>query len=154
MAKLRAGWTSKTASRRQRTKVANGSSLLPGVAGTSVWCRRMKEIMADSISDLGGMDCVSANEKNLIRRAATLTVEAERLEQRFALAEVANPEELDIYGRITGHLRRTLDAIGMKRRPRNVGGSFGDLMLDDIRTQRERAEHAVADPAAGNEGQP
>jgi hypothetical protein len=151
MAKLRDGWTDKTISRRGRSRVANGTSLIAGVNGNSVWCRRMKEIMGDMASDLGGPDEVSANEKNLIRRAATLSVEAERLEKRFALSEAADPESIDIYGRITGHLRRTLEALGMKRRPRPVNGlSLGELMLnqDRLDMQEAAAKQAAAQARA------
>jgi hypothetical protein len=67
--------------------------------------------MSDMVQDLGGPGEVSANEKNLIRRAATLTVEAERLEKRFALSDASDPDDIDVYGRITGHLRRTTNVI-------------------------------------------
>jgi hypothetical protein len=134
----------------RRSRVATGKSLIPGVSGNSFWVRRVREIMSDMVQDLGGPGEVSANEKNLIRRAATLTIEAERLEKRFALSDAADPDDIDVYGRITGHLRRTLDAIGMKRRPRQVGESLGDLMKADLQAQREKAEQGeVVDVIAG-----
>jgi hypothetical protein len=102
----------------------------------------MKELMSDMIQDLGGPSEVSSNERNLIRRAAALSVEAERLEKRFALSDAAVPEDIDVYGRITGHLRRTLDAIGMKRRPRQIGPSLGSMMVEDLKQQAQQVEKA------------
>jgi hypothetical protein len=105
---------------RQRSRIANGSALLPGVDGRSAWVRRAKEVIASHISDMGGVDNTSAAERSIIRRASTLTVELERLEARFALAGEASPEDLDVYARVTANLRRLLEAVGLHRRPRDV----------------------------------
>ena len=72
---------------RRKSKQANGSALLPGVDGRSAWVRRAKELISDHTSDLGGIDNVSAAERSIVRRACVLTVELERYEKRFALAE-------------------------------------------------------------------
>jgi hypothetical protein len=39
-----------------RTAVGNGTTLLPGVSGRSLWARRAKEVISDIVSDLGGAD--------------------------------------------------------------------------------------------------
>jgi hypothetical protein len=105
---------------RQRSRITNGSALLPGVDGRSPWVRRCKDVIAAHLSDLGGEDNTSAAERSIIRRASVLTVELERLEARFALAERASPEDLDLYQRAAGNLRRLLEAVGIQRRPRDV----------------------------------
>ena len=105
---------------RQKTKQANGSALLPGVDGRSAWVRRAKELISDHTSDLGGIDNVSAAERSIIRRACVLTVELERMERTFTLAGEASAEDLDIYARVAGNLRRLLEAVGLQRRARNV----------------------------------
>ena len=105
---------------RQRSRITNGSALLPGVDGRSPWVRRCKDVIAAHLSDLGGEDNTSAAERSIIRRASVLTVELERLEARFALAEQASPEDLDLYQRAAGNLRRLLEAVGIQRRPRDV----------------------------------
>jgi hypothetical protein len=51
----------------QRSRVANGSALLPGVDGRSAWVRRCKELIADHLADLGGEDNCSAAERSIIR---------------------------------------------------------------------------------------
>jgi hypothetical protein len=104
----------------QRSRVANGSALLPGVDGRSTWVRRCKELIADHLADLGGEDNTSAAERSIIRRAAVLTTELERLEVRFALAGEASADDLDLYQRTAGNLRRLLEAVGLQRRPRDV----------------------------------
>ncbi|MCJ2052797.1 hypothetical protein [Methylobacterium sp. J-070] len=88
--------------------------------GRSAWARRMRDLMALHLSDLGGEAAVSAAEKSIIRRAATLTVELERMEERFATDGEADADALDLYSRTSGNLRRLLEAIGLRRRPRDV----------------------------------
>jgi hypothetical protein len=105
---------------RQRSRVANGSALLPGIDGRSAWVRRCKEIIADHTSDLGGADNCSAAERSIVRRASVMTVELERLEAKFATAGEADPNELDQYARVAANLRRLLEAVGLQRRPREV----------------------------------
>ena len=69
----------------QKSRITNGSALLPGVDGRSPWVRRAKDIISEALADLGGVDNTSAAERSLIRRSAVLTVELERLEEKFAL---------------------------------------------------------------------
>ena len=105
---------------RQKSKITNGSVLLPGVDGRSPWVRRCKDVIAAHLSDMGGEDNTSAAERSIIRRAAVLTTELELLEVRFATAGEASTEDLDIYARIAANLRRLLEAVGLKRVPHDV----------------------------------
>jgi hypothetical protein len=104
----------------QRSRISNGSALLPGVDGRSGWIRRCKDLIAEHLSDLGGFDNASAAERSIVRRASVITVELERLEAKFALAGEASPQDLDIYQRTAGNLRRLLEAVGLQRRVRDV----------------------------------
>jgi hypothetical protein len=113
---------------RQRSRITNGSALLPGVDGRSPWVRRCKDIIAAHLSDLGGEANTSTAERSLIRRAAVLTTELERLEIKFALAGEANADEIDLYARTSGNLRRLLEAIGIQRRPRNRTPNLKDYL--------------------------
>jgi hypothetical protein len=103
-----------------RSKVGNGRALLPGVDGRSIWARRCRDVVAGHVADLGGLDNCSAAERSIIRRAACLTVELERLEVRFATADQADPGDLDLYTRASGNLRRLLEAIGLERRAKDI----------------------------------
>jgi hypothetical protein len=103
-----------------RSRVSNGSAVLPGVDGRSTWVRRLRDLMGLHLSDLGGDDAVSEAERSIIRRVATLTVELERMEAGFAVAGEAQPDQLDLYQRTANSLRRLLEAIGVQRRSRDV----------------------------------
>jgi hypothetical protein len=102
--------------RAQKSRLTN-RALLPGIDGRSAWVRRCKDVIEQHLADLP--DATTA-ERSIIRRAAVLTTELERLEQKFALAGEANPFDLDLYQRTAGGLRRLLEAIGLERRLRDV----------------------------------
>jgi hypothetical protein len=80
------------------------------------WARRLKELVVAHIQDLGGEGAISAAELSIVRRAATLEVELELLEARFARVGQASSEDLDLYQRTAGNLRRLFDGIGLQRR--------------------------------------
>ena len=107
--------------RSGRSSITNGSKLLPGVDGRSPWVRRCKDIIAAHVADLGGIDNVSEAEKTIVRRCAVLTTALERLEVKFAQVNGdVDRDDLDLYQRTAGNLRRLLEAIGLRRRPRDV----------------------------------
>ena len=77
-------------------------------------------LIREHLSDLGGPANASAAERSIVRRAAVITTELEQLEAQFALAGIANPEDFDLYLRGSNNLRRLLEAIGLRRRPRDI----------------------------------
>lgn len=107
-----------------RSRVTNGSEVLPGVDGRSAWVRRLRDLINLHVSDLGGDANVSEAERSLVRRAATLTVELERMEAGFATAGEARASDLDLYQRTAGNLRRILESLGLERRQRDVTPSL------------------------------
>ncbi len=123
-----------------RTRIANGSSILPReVDGRTLWAKRLREIVEAHTADMGGSEACSVAERSLIRRAAALEVELERLETKFALAGEAEDSSLDLYGRTAGNLRRLLEATGLKRRPRDVTPSLKEYL---------NARHGIIDAEA------
>ena len=105
-----------------RSRVSNGSKLGPEMDGRSTWARRMRDVIEDLSADLGGYDDLSEARKNIVRRCATLTVELERLESKFARREPETPD-LDAYNRIAGNLRRLLESLGLEKhapQPRDI----------------------------------
>jgi hypothetical protein len=120
---------------RQKSRIANGSALLSGVDGRTLWVRRCKELLAAHIADLGGPDNCSTAEQSIVRRAAVLNVELERLEQGFALAGEASAEAIDLYARVAANLRRLLESVGLRRRARNVTPTLSEYLAS-----REAAE--------------
>ncbi len=79
----------------------------------------MRDLIALMTVDAGGDDLLTEGQRALIRRAAVLTVECERMEVKFANDE-ATPKMLEEYGRATNTLRRTLETIGLKRVARDI----------------------------------
>jgi hypothetical protein len=112
----------------QRSAVTNGQRLFvrrTGGDGRGPWARRMRDVIELHISDLGGIEAASEAEKSIIRRAATLTIELERLEAKFStLPQGPRDNDLDMYQRCSNSLRRLLESIGIQRRPRDVTPSL------------------------------
>ena len=125
-----------------RSRISNGSHILPGVDGRSTWARRLRDLIALHLSDLGGDDAVSEAERSIVRRVATLTVELERMESGFALAGEALPGQIDLYQRTANSLRRLLEAIGIERRQRDVTPSLADI-ADEIAAEEAEREAAA-----------
>jgi hypothetical protein len=112
----------------QRSRVTNGSALLIGVDGRSPWIRRCRDLIELHVADLGGEENTSAAERSIIRRACVMTVELERLETKFAKAGQASADDLDLYQRTAGNLRRLLEATGLKRRARNITPTVAEYL--------------------------
>jgi hypothetical protein len=114
-----------------RSRVTNGSHVLPGIDGRSTWARRFRDLMALHISDLGGDEHISEAQRSIVRRTATLEVQLERLELKFALADPAQPVEavdLDLYQRASNTMRRHLETLGIKRISRDVTPDIGSYV--------------------------
>ena len=122
-----------------RSRITNGSTLLPGVDGRSAWVRRCKDVIAAYQSDIPD---ASTAERSIIRRASVMTVELERLEAKFAKAGEADADELDQYARVSANLRRMLEAIGLQRRPRDITPSTFDEIAREI-DDKKHAEEAA-----------
>lgn len=105
---------------RNKSATTNGR-MLPGIDGRNAWARRARDVLREHISDLGGEENTSAAERSLGRRAAALSTELEMLEAKFARAGHAEAEDLDLYIRASGGLRRLLESVGLQRRAREVG---------------------------------
>jgi hypothetical protein len=126
---------------RQKSRITNGSALLPGVDGRSPWIRRCKDVIASHLSDAPD---ASAAERSIIRRASVLTVELERMERQFALAGEANPAQLDLYARVAANLRRLLEAVGLERRAKTVTADGVEIEAFSPMRARWAAEEAAA----------
>jgi hypothetical protein len=96
------------------------------------------------LSDLGGIDAASEAERSIIRRAACLTVELERLELDFALAGAAKPEQIDLYQRVSNTLRRHLESVGLKRVPRDVTPDLQTYLRSKVEADDSASEQVGA----------
>jgi hypothetical protein len=111
------------ARRSHRSRVGNGSSLLPNCDGRSLWARLMRDTLQNLQAHCGGE--LSETQRLAARRVSTLEAELVYLEDKFARAraEGREPEiaELDLYGRLADRQRRLAEAaLGWKRVPRDV----------------------------------
>jgi hypothetical protein len=86
------------ASPRSRSAVSNGKRLHVIAPGDTKWARRFRDVFAEIVSDLGGADALSEGERQLARRAATISLACERLEARAVAGEEI---DLEIYGQLT-----------------------------------------------------
>ena len=68
-----------------RSAVTNGSQLFAEkLDQRSAWARRFRDLIQLHLLDLGGAEDCSEAQVSLVRRAATLEIELERLEYEFA----------------------------------------------------------------------
>jgi hypothetical protein len=128
---------------RQRSKVGNGNKLLPGIDGRSAWARRYKDILHAFVSDAGGADAISEAEHAILRRAATLATECERIEALFAVNGCADPSELDLHAKTSAVLSRLLEKVGLKRRVIDVVPSVAEFAAEFAREKATKVESLV-----------
>lgn len=128
-----------------RSAISNGSVLLHDLDHRSGWARRLRDLINDHVSDLGGPDLLSSSELILIRRAAMLCLQCEMQEQRWAQEHegVAGPKQLMEYGRATNTLRRVLESLGLKRRQKDVTPTLNEYIAS--KRQDEVAEYDEVD---------
>ena len=98
-----------------RSRVSNGKALLPGnIDGRSTWVRRLRDLIAMHIADLGGEGAISEAERPSCG-GHTLVTELERLETRFADAGGATADAWTF----TPTVRQpapAVEAMGLQRR--------------------------------------
>jgi hypothetical protein len=107
--------------KKLRSSISNGSTTLSGVDHRSATMRRLKDLITDQVSDLGGADALSTAEVALVRRAAMLTLQTELMESRWQANDgEASAQQLECYQRTANTLRRLLESLGLERRSRDV----------------------------------
>ena len=105
-----------------RSAISNGSTMfLADIDERSTWARRLRDLIGDHVCDLGGQDMVSSAEMILVRRASMICLQLEMMESDWANNDgEASPQALQNYQRCVNTLRRTLEALGLKRRARDI----------------------------------
>jgi hypothetical protein len=105
-----------------RSKLSNGKKLLPLTDGRSATARRFKDLVEDIAADLGGKDRLSEGQRQLIRRAAMLSAESERMEALAARGEAEF--DIDLYGMLCDRLGRLFGRLGLERKSKDVTPSL------------------------------
>ncbi len=113
MTRRSANWDSPS----NRSAVTNGAQLFAQkIDHRSAWPRRFRDLIQLHLSDWGGPECCSEAQVSLVRRAATLEIELERMEYEFARPDrTAGAKALDRYSMLSNTLRRLLTTLGLER---------------------------------------
>ena len=103
---------------RPRSAVTSGRQLFIEGDPHSAWSRRYHDLVVGHCNDIGpGPDLLSEAQLSLIRRAASIECELERLDAMLSAGAEVN---LDAYGRASSHLRRLFETLGIERKARPV----------------------------------
>ena len=115
-----------------RSAISNGSTVVLGHCDhRSAALRRLKDLVNDAISDLGGADMLSSAEMILVRKSAMLALQTEMMESNWARNNdgEASTKQIETYQRTVNTLRRVLESLGLERRAKDVTGlSLGDIL--------------------------
>jgi hypothetical protein len=95
------------------------------VDGRSAPARRFHDVLQQIVSDLGGADRLSEGQRQLCRRAATLSMTAEGMEVH---AVTGQPFDVDLYGQLTDRLGRCFQRLGLERVSRDVTPRLEDYL--------------------------
>jgi hypothetical protein len=124
--------------RAKRSQVTNGTRVfVEGGVPRGVWARRFRDLYNNHISDLGGPEVASEFQLGLCRRAAALEVQTESFEAQLSEGQEI---DLDLYGRLTGHLRRIAETLGLQR----VAKDAGAIDLESYSKQMQRGAYRLA----------
>jgi hypothetical protein len=121
-------------SKRPHSAVTSGRQLFIQGDPNSAWSRRFHDLVLGHVSDLGGADLLSEAQFSLIRRAAAIECELERLDARLSVGELV---DLDSYGRCAGHLRRLFETLGVERKARDVTPTLHEIAAGIEARKRE-----------------
>jgi hypothetical protein len=119
-----------------RSAVTNGKRLHVIKPGENVWTRRFRDILDQIIADLSGPDGLSEGQRQLARRAATISIACEKLE---GVAAAGKKIDLEVYGKLTDRLGRCFHRLGLKRQSRDVTPSVSEY-LEHINAEEQEAE--------------
>jgi len=119
-----------------RTKVTNGTQILPGIVDTrSVLGRRYRDVLHAVVSDAGGFDHCSEIKLQLARRFTAASLLAERLETDFVNGE-AKEDLVTEFSSLCSALVRLATRIGIERVAKEVLPSSLASYLDSVDNNR------------------
>jgi hypothetical protein len=106
-------------SRHHRSAVTNRTKLfaVEGMDGRTGQARRYRDILTQIECDVGGIDNLSEGQRQLCRRAATLSFTAECMEVDVVAGKAF---DIDLFGQLTDRLGRCLQRLGLERKARDI----------------------------------
>ena len=108
----------------RRSRVTNGSALLPGIDRRSPTAKRYKDLVDIIVADQGGAG-MSEARMQLIRRFAAAACLAEQMEARIVAGEKIDLEE---HAKLSSTLVRIVNHLGLERVPRDVTPYVGEVI--------------------------
>ncbi len=93
--------------------------------------------MALFADDAGGIATLTELKLGLIRRAAALTVECERMENALADGEEI---DIDLLARLSSHTRRISETIGIERAKRDSTPDLGAILREHAKAEKAAAK--------------
>jgi hypothetical protein len=124
--------------RRPRSAVTSGRQLFIQGNSNSAWSRRFFDLCSHHIHDISageGRDALTEAQLSLIRRAASIECELERLDALLSLGQEANLTE---YGRAASHLRRLFETLGVERKPpRDITPTLAEIAAEIEASKQE-----------------
>ncbi|RWF64847.1 hypothetical protein [Mesorhizobium sp.] len=129
-----------------------GKELLPGIDRRTRWARRMHDLCAEYVRDLGGEDHVNQAQFTLIKSAANTTIILEQWEVEFAKIGskgLVTLKDLLTYQTTLNSLRRTLESLGLDRinAPRDGGHRMQTYNLNLLTKAQQQRFKALAEVA-------
>jgi hypothetical protein len=103
-----------------RSAITSGRKLFDDGDPNSAWTRRFDDLLFAHISDISagqGADVLSAAQLTSLRQATAIEAELERLQSRLSRGEEV---DLEAFARVSGHLRRMWETLGIERKQRDV----------------------------------
>jgi hypothetical protein len=122
--KISATNRSRVTNARLRGNVSARSLFVDG-DGRTPWARRYRDLVGLLCDDAGSVETLTELKLSLIRRAAALIVECERMENALANGETV---DVDLLARLSSHVRRISESIGLDRVKRDVTPTIAELV--------------------------
>ena len=92
--------------------MTNGK-MVAGVDGRSAEARRYRDLLISFADDCGGAAALTETQRALVRQAAALTIQAEKLQGAMLRGEDVDVEQQT---RVANSLSRTLSRLGIRKR--------------------------------------
>jgi hypothetical protein len=113
---------------RTRASVSNGTRMYPkGVDGRSAEARRFKDLVSSFAAGLGGEGALTEAERALIRIAASLAVQSERLQAALVAGREVNSQEMT---RLANSSARVFTALRIKRERKEAVPTLSQYLAD------------------------
>jgi hypothetical protein len=111
--------------RARHSRVTNGKKLVAGLDGRSAEARRYRDVAVALGDDLGGAAALSEGQRALVRQAAAMIVQSEKLQSALLRGELVDVEQLT---RLANAATRILSRLGIKRQARAAPQTLADRL--------------------------